>query len=120
MPNYTAQLKAEGNLLRRPTPKRKAPRKRIPRMSAKRKRDNALYLKKRADYLKSHPFCEAWGIIWPDRPKALTPRANQIHHVAGRIGKNYLDEGLFLAVCSESHAFIHSHPSTARKMGLLQ
>ena len=96
-----------------PTPKK---RKRIPAMSEKRKKDAAIYSKKRKAFLEAHPLCQATWLIWPNRP--TRPIATEVHHVKRR-GKHYLDESSWLAVGREAHVFIHSHPTEARRLGLL-
>jgi hypothetical protein len=99
-------------------PKGKAKRKRIPATSTKRAKQLAIYRKKRAAYLQAHPFCEAWGIIWPSLAK-YTPHSTEIHHCSGRVGDKLNDESLWLAVCRSSHLWIHDNPAQARKIGLL-
>lgn len=41
----------------------------------------------------------------------------QIHHKAGRVGANLLNETTWLAVSAEGHAFIHANPAVAREKG---
>lgn len=124
MPNLTEQLKRDGNLLTRsqPTPKK---RKRIPAMSAKRKKEAAIYSKKRKAFLEARPYCMAfWLIVRHTKLMPMmgfygtAPASEEIHHVAKR-GKNYLDESTWLAVCRWSHNWIEANKSTARKLGLL-
>ena len=111
-------------------------RTRLAPMSAKRKRDHAIYMKKRAAFLEAHPFCQVWiqrmgldeeaVIQWGGNYKDLAgefgivPRSEDVHHVAGRSGSNYLDESTWLAVSREQHESIHSHPSFARRQGWLK
>lgn len=113
--------------LNRPSHIGPKPRKRIPRVSKKRQRENREYTAKRKEFLAAHPDCMAWGVIVTEAPlKTLVvpypdgtpPRATEIHHAAKR-GKNYLDESTWLAVCRWSHEWIESHKSAARKLGLL-
>ncbi len=99
-------------------PKGKAKRKRIPATSTKRAKQLAIYRKKRVAYLQAHPFCEAWGIIWPSLAK-YTPRATELHHLAGRIGDKLNDESLFMAISREAHNWVHANPAKARAIGLL-
>lgn len=97
-------------------PKGKAPRKRIPAMSAKRKKEAALYSKKRKAFLEAHPHCEATWIIWPNRP--TRPAATEVHHRCKR-GVNYLNEKTWMAVSREAHLWIHGNPAQARYHNLL-
>lgn len=119
--NYTAQLKAEGNLLRRPEPKGKAPRKRIRKVSAKRAKDMRVYSVRRVEFLEKHMLCEMpWGVR-RDGNAGLhfsETRSCDVHHRFKR-GKFYLDESTWMAVCRPCHDWIHAHPSEARTLGLL-
>lgn len=117
MPNLTEQLKRDGNLLAK-SPRPKKQPKRIPAMSAKRKKEAAIYSKKRKAFLEAHPLCQATWLIWPNRP--TRPAATDTHHVKGRLTGYYLDERTWLAVSREAHNWIHSHPTEARRLGLLR
>jgi len=121
--NYTAQLAKEGHLLTRPAPRPKKS-KVIPKMSEKRAKQIEEYMKKRKDYLRERPLCNAWSRIhgWAMDAglKAFRrERATEIHHKRGRIGKMLLDERFWVAVSRTSHNWIHAHPTEARKLGLL-
>jgi len=88
-------------------------------MSKRRAKELAEYRVRRKAFLDAHPYCEAWGIIWPSLTKH-TPRSTEIHHLSGRIGKKLNDESMWLAVGREAHNFIHQNPKTARSLKLLQ
>jgi len=117
--NYTAQLKEEGHLLNRPAPRGKAPRKRIRKVSKKRGAQLKKYAEIRKRLLVAHPYCQVWATLFPNRPLALTPRSSELHHVRGRIGDALTDERYLLAVCRESHDYLHAHPSEARRLGFI-
>lgn len=120
-------------LARKPTGK--APRRRVKPMSDRRKKAARLYSKQRAAFLAAHPYCQVWiermGLsesaliqwhgnysdVWGVLRSA--PLATDIHHKAGRTGPNYLNEATWLAVCRDEHAWIHAHPSEARRRGWL-
>ena len=85
-----------GVVINKPTIKAKpiAPR------SQKRLLEERLYSVKRNVFLQNHPMCEAHvqGIC--------TGQATEIHHKAGKIGKDLIDELNFLAVCRGCHNYI--------------
>ena len=105
------------------------PKKRLPRMSARRKVESREYTEKRKAFLKAHPLCQAWPVIVSHAPPetlgdlpplhAAAPLSVEIHHRCKR-GKNYLDESTWLAVSRFSHRWIEDHKKEARKLGLLK
>lgn len=112
MPNLTEQLKRDGHLLAK-SPRPKKQPKRIPAMSAKRKKEAAIYSKKRKAFLAKWPACQALIAT------VCFERATDIHHMEGRLKGNYLNESTWLPVCRDCHNWIHSHPTLARTLGLL-
>lgn len=122
MPNYTEQLKRDGNLLARPTPT-KRPKGRIPHMSKKREGERAIYKKMLPGWLRAHPTCEIGPVFHAAGiPVKCLRRTTHAHHVKGRIGKILHDEKHMLASCSgECHpqAVHRTHVKEARKLGLL-
>ena len=90
----------------------------LKRVSDKRAKQLRAYSKARKVFLAAHPYCEAWGIIWPSL-KAYTPVSTQVHHTNKRNGSRLLFEGDWLAVCEQSHRWIHANGSSARALGLL-
>lgn len=91
-------------------------------MSAKKR----IYAQERRWFLSlpENAFCPvaAAGLIgngeYPLEDKVPHHRATtQIHHLAGRIGKNFLDQSTWLAVSGPGHDWIHNHPLEARKKG---
>lgn len=84
-------------------------RTRLRPMSDKRRAESRLYFAQRSVFLTARPACEVC--------KAKPSR--DVHHAAGRIGGNYLDEGTWLAVCRGCHDEIHRNPSAAREAGLI-
>lgn len=95
---------------RQPTPKK---RKRIPAMSAKRKKEAALYSKKRKAFLEKYPRCQVCGLF-----SLVHFPSEDVHHTKKR-GKYYLDDSTWLAVCRGCHNRIHSNPKEARHLCLL-
>lgn len=93
--------------------KRLSPHVPISPVSTKQKKRLAEYALVRAEYLARNPVCEAR--VW----KVCAGRATQVHHLRGRIGKNLLDNGKFMAVCDQCHTWIHDNDAEARKRGLL-
>lgn len=79
-------------------------------MSAKRKANSAEYYRLRDIYLSEHPTCEV------DR---CAKQGTDIHHKAGRIGKNYLDVSRWMACCRYHHRKIHDNPAWAVERGYL-
>jgi hypothetical protein len=105
-------------------------RTRLKPMSKKRRKDSAIYSKKRKAFLEAHPFCAVWVEAAATRIRVLREaglgigdirplRSCDIHHKAGRSGANYLDESTWMAVSREGHDWIHAHPSEARAKGWL-
>ena len=72
---------------------------------------NALYTILREQYLKTHPHCEA-------HLPGCAITACDIHHTEGRVGKLYLDDTKFKAVCRHCHTVIHENPKLAKDLGL--
>lgn len=68
------------------------------------------YSKKRAAFLIVHPICQAKLV-------GCTKDATDVHHKAGR-GDNHLKISTWLAVCRSCHAWIETHPSEAKELGL--
>lgn len=104
-------------MIRTPLKRKTALRRKtqLARMSKKRRRESAIYGKKRKAFLLTRPFCQACQEIG----SGTQLRATQVHHRFGRTGANYLDERTWLAVCSPCHEAIHQSPNEARRLGLL-
>lgn len=93
-----------------------------------------MYAKKRKAFLEAHPYCQIWmarhaGIVRDETSGDVVgfmlggvppDRSSEVHHKAGRTGKNYLDESTWMAVSREGHTWIHEHPSEARARGWLR
>ncbi len=85
------------------------------RVSKKRSRENAQYTKLRRAFLDLNTVCVVAYAIFSE-----TLRTTQVHHIAGRTGKNFLDESTWLAVSRIGHEWIHQHPKEARARGWLR
>jgi hypothetical protein len=104
-----------------PRAKKPMKRSRLKPVSDKRKKEAAIYAKKRSEFLALHRHCECC----PTRNayeygfNGLKNRfwmAQDVHHTKGRTGKNFLDEETWLAVCRTCHDWIHANPNTARAL----
>ena len=92
-------------------PKRAKP---IATRSRKKKEQDKEYSVLRKDFLYYHHNCQA------QLQNICTRHATDVHHKAGRIGKNYLDVNTWLAVCRSCHTWIEEHPKEARELGYSQ
>ena len=81
--------------------------------SPNRSKEEAVYLKKRMDYLYYHTNCEATVT------NVCSQKATEIHHKAGRIKDKLNDEKDWLAICRSCHNWVHNHPIEARQLHLL-
>ena len=80
----------------------------IPKISQKRKIENAKYIVLRIEFLgkKENEIC-------PITNKKTT----EIHHKKGRVGSLFLDVRYWLAVSREGHRMIEENPEWAKKEG---
>lgn len=101
-----------------------AAKKRLPKVSKRKKRVNPLYTAAKRMHLAEFPFCQIGPIIRAAGFKVrCTGRARFIHHVKGRIGALLCDRQWFLSSCGgDCHPqWVHqSHVKEARELGLLQ
>jgi hypothetical protein len=120
-------------------------RKPMRRVSNKRGRDMKIYGPRARAFIEKHCICQVWlkENGWTERENNTAtkryigeivtvspiiglsisenaPRSTEVHHTAGRIGKNYLNQSTWMAVCRENHRWIHDHPSEARAKGYLK
>ena len=73
-------------------------------------------------FLEDHPECQGCRLIykhtkgkrgWPfPRP------SQQIHHMKGRLGRLYLDEKFWKALCADCHDYVEKNRDDAKKMEL--
>lgn len=80
------------------------------KMSAKRQRESRIYAVKRKAFLEATPMCQLCTLA----------ESQDVHHLEGRLGGNYLNEATWLPVCRHCHDWIHTHPIQAREQGLLK
>lgn len=119
-------------MIRRTSSLKRTPLRRV---SSKRSKELKLYSKARLVFLARHPFCEVWlrdrgftqsqaieenGWMAQWGSMANAPRSTEVHHTNGRTGPNFLDESTWLAVCEDSHRWIHAHAREAREKGYLR
>jgi hypothetical protein len=109
-------------------------RTQLRRVSNKRAKQNKEYMKRRAEFLLSHPWCQVWlddnkveewqvtctGMVLD--PQCVhfcsqVPRATEIHHKRGRTGERLNDETYWMAVSATGHNWIHKHPGEAYAKG---
>lgn len=84
---------------------------RIPKVSAKRKLENEEYFAKREIFLLEHPKCEC------GRP-GCNRMATEVHHSAGRVGKNFLDVSTWKAMSRLCHRWAELNPDAAKAAGV--
>ena len=68
---------------------------------------NVAYTVLREQFMKNHPLCQA-------RIPGCNIKATDIHHKKGRVGKLFLDDSEFLAVCRMCHTWIENNPAEAK------
>ena len=80
----------------------------IPKISQKRKIENAKYIVLRIEFLgkKENSICPVTG-----------EKTTEIHHKKGRVGSLFLDIRYWLAVSREGHKKIEENPEWAKKEG---
>lgn len=88
-----------------------APPKPIPVKSAKSRKQDDEYQKKRTAFLIVHSICQAKLV-------GCTGNATDVHHMAGRIGENHLNMSTWKAVCRSCHSWIEEHPLEAKELKL--
>lgn len=115
-------------------PKKKKAKKPIRKVSKKRGPLNAQYMRLRADFLKTHPYCQwflteignrqenvrADGMAIDNNENrfVMCPLSTEIHHRKGR-GKYLLDTLTWMAVSNEGHKAIHADPKTSYAKGYM-
>lgn len=90
----------------------KTTRKRMPRMSARRKRERVIYERTKKAFLDANDLCWCCARIVPRKRREL-------HHRKGRSGTLYLDVKYFMMLCGPCHRRVHNKPAWAIKHGLL-
>lgn len=98
------------------TNKPKKPNKSIiPRVSAKRKKKDAEYLKLRERYLTDNPLCKV-------KVDGCSHNATDIHHTYAGSNRDafYLVQSTWIPVCRNCHNWIHGNPKEARVMNYLK
>ena len=107
-------LKAERDAEKKKNKPVKKP-KPIPKKSTKRKEQSKEYAVLRRGFLRMHPKCQARLIGCADL-------SVDIHHSAGRSGKEFLNIKNWMAVCRHCHSICHDKLSAKerREKGLLK
>lgn len=81
----------------------------IRRVSKRRARENAKYLKLRNQFLIDHPICQA----------CKTDKSTQVHHKNKRYKDRLNKTEWWMATCNYCHTWIHNHPKEAYDNGFL-
>lgn len=99
----------------KPQPKTKVQKTHIAKRSAKRIKDDKVYLKLRSEYLTSNPYCQA-------KLANCTYTALEIHHTHSGTDRNkyYLITPTWMGVCRNCHNEIHDNPKQAKTLGYLK
>ena len=87
----------------------------IPRVSAKRKKKDAEYLKLRERYLTDNSLCKV-------KVQGCSSNATDVHHTHAGSNRDafYLVQSTWIPVCRNCHNWIHEHPEEARIMNYLK
>lgn len=101
-----------GNLPRGGKIDKPSRRKRIKRVSKKKREQDKIYAKLRPQFLAEHPTCE---IQWDDK---CSKKATQVHHVKRR-GKYYLKTETWKSSCRHCHAMVEHNGKEAERRGHL-
>lgn len=86
---------------------KKVPIKEIRKVSKKKAKEVVEYSAKKKKFLEANPRC----VVFPRL------KAEDIHHVRGKLGSRFLDERYWLAVSRQGHQWIHDNEDEASKMG---
>lgn len=126
--------------MKRTSPLRRS--KPIRKVSTKRAKQLREYNARRVCFLREHPVCQVWlrengwdqaddGWFYSKKKSPTqinsvllmhlhhAPAATEVHHRNGRTNDRLNDERFWLAVCRESHEWIHNHAREARAKGYL-
>lgn len=87
-----------------PTPKKK--KKAIPKMSKKRKMEQAIYDVRRPIFLKKNPYCFI---------KGCGKKSDTIEHSEGRWGDNFLDESKWRACCWKHNTELENNSELSKE-----
>ena len=80
-----------------------------------------IYGKERSLFLALQPICNACRPVCNAQGVQFRQHAScDVHHSAGRTGRNYLDKSTWIPVCRSCHNWIHRNPEKARELGLLK
>ena len=82
--------------------------KQVKKVSNKRKDELKEYVKLRKSFLLHNTDCEL-------KLEGCTVKASEIHHAAGRTGKNFLDTNTWRAACSSCHFKNHNELSAEER-----
>lgn len=86
----------------------KKSKKPIKKLSEKRAKQTAKYLRARLEYLNENPYCERCGAS-----------ATDLHHKMGRREELIYDKKYFMSACRRCHDWIHTNDAEARDQGYL-
>lgn len=83
---------------------------RIKKISQKREVENETYTPAAEKFRKENPWC----VI---RSPECTKETQGVHHVEGKVGKDYVDESKWLPACNACNVYIESHSKWAKENG---
>lgn len=83
---------------------------RIKKISQKRKVENETYKPNSEKFRKENPRCAIHSPV-------CTRLTQGVHHVEGKVGKDYVDESKWLPACNACNGYIESHSSWAKENG---
>lgn len=84
--------------------------KSISPVSKKRQVEMDEYSKKRLAFLALHVTCQAKLVD-------CKGTSTDVHHMAGRVGDNYLNMSKWLALCRNCHSWVENNPEEAKELG---
>ena len=87
----------------------------VPKVSDKRKKQDAEYLKLRYRFLSDNTMCKI-------NVAGCSTKASDIHHTFAGANREafYLIQSTWMASCRACHSYLHEHPAIAREMGWLK
>lgn len=88
-----------------------AKKKGMRKVSKKRAKENRAYTPVKKKFLTENPFCQA-------QLEGCTGKATDLHHAAGRTGKQLLNVTDFVALCRSCHDKMEADDKAARATGL--
>lgn len=83
---------------------------RVKKVSEKREKENEVYRPISEAFRRDHPVCAI-------KSPVCTRETQGVHHVQGRVGKDFLDKSKMLPSCNACNQYIESHSKWAKENG---